>query len=113
LNYGSNGFFQGRPVQREKSMMSGRTWHSVKTGIVIFMGLLRGWKQRPLGAPIFYRLWAAVPAASVVEASVLEGGMSGSRIRGATPEPVKNRRFQYGLPGGSNESSLKFHDERP
>jgi len=36
----------------------------LKRGFAHLLGLPRRSDQRPLGAPIFYRLWANVPAAS-------------------------------------------------
>ncbi len=49
-------------------------------------------EPRPMGAPIFYRLWADVPIASTRNEARQVGD---SHLRGHTPEPVKNRRSQY------------------
>jgi len=66
-----------------------------------FVGLPPRWRSSLLGAPIFYRLWANVPATTKRDAA-------GRWFvhQGAAPEPVKNRRSQYRLPRGLSVNNL-------
>jgi hypothetical protein len=86
--------------------MTGMNGTRLRWVIVIFAGLPRRWEQRPLGAPIFYRLWANVPVPSKAnEADVRWVGCF--YLRGQEPEPVKNRRSQYRPPRGSIPASIQ------